>query len=74
MTEQRPLETSLAKLRRAAVPDDLADVVMERVKRERRPLGLGTREWAIVGAAFGTFAVALQVMVSFASGLLQHSL
>lgn len=72
MTE-RPssLEPSLAELRRVHVPRELADVVMDRVKRERRPLGLGSREWAVVGAAFGTFAVALQAVVSFASSLLQ---
>lgn len=72
MTEPRPLETSLAELRGTPVPADLADVVMERVKRERRPLGLGSREWAVVGAAFGTFAVALQLVVSFATGLVQN--
>lgn len=65
-----PLEQRLAELRRTDVPGDLADIVMNRVKHERRPLGLGSREWAVVGAAFGTFAVALQVMVSFATGLL----
>lgn len=66
-----PLESSLAELRRAPVPSDLADVVMDRVVRERRPLGLGTREWAVIGASLGTFTVALQVMVSWASGMLQ---
>lgn len=71
MTEPRSLETRLADLRQTQVPDDLADVVMARVKRERRPLGLGTREWAIVGAAFGTFALALQIVVSVASELMQ---
>lgn len=53
------------------MPSDLADVVMDRVVRERRPLGLGTREWAVIGASLGTFTVALQVMVSWASGMLQ---
>lgn len=71
MSEPEALETSLRELRRVSVPNDLADTVMQRVRRERRPLGLGAREWAIVGAAFGTFAVALQMVVSVASGLLQ---
>lgn len=70
MNEPTSLEPRLADLRRTQAPADLADIVMDRVKRERRPLGLGSREWAVVGAAFGTFALALQLVVSAASQML----
>ncbi len=70
MNDPTSLEPRLADLRRTPTPADLADVVMDRVKRERRPLGLGSREWAVIGAALGTFAVALQLVVSTASQML----
>lgn len=63
------LERALGGLARVAAPAGLTDAVMARVG-QRLFLGLPARKWAVVGACFGAWAVAVQGIVGWTAASL----
>ena len=62
------LKDALGGLKNAAVPDDLADRVVDAVRTQKRYLGLHPKEWAVIGLAVALFVVGLQLLLSWGMG------
>ena len=64
------LAPELQALARVSPPEGLTDAVMGRLSRERRFLGHGPREWALVCASFSVWTLAVLGLVHWATSQL----